>query len=437
MRQDQPGGTMTKEEYTSAIMDVAYLAACSVNGQTPDACRIEKMDLALLYKAASAHLLTGITAMALESAGIRDEAFTQAMGKAIRKTMLFNIERAAVGKKLEEAGIWYMPLKGAVLQSMYPKIGMRQMADNDILYDASRTEDVRSIMESLGFTTDQNFGKGNHDQYFKPPVCNFEMHKQLFGSGHDARITAYYQDVKSRLIPDDNLECLQNEEDQNGFGQENRSQNEEEQNSFGQQKNQNHPFPNKERSFGFHFSDEDFYIYLIAHEHKHYCAGGTGLRSLLDTYVYWKQKEKTLNVSYIEGELAKMGLSDFERQNRSLARKLFSGQIAAVEKGDELTETEQKMLQYFISSGTYGTLTNSVKNQIGKYGDRSFLKIRYILGRLILPLDTVRAAFPVFIKYPVLLPFLPFYRICRGLTNGRKRLRMELKILTKYKSDQK
>ena len=191
---------MTSEEYRAAILDVAYLAACAVNDIAPEAARVETMDLDRLYKAADRHLLTGITAMALESAGIKNEAFTQAKGKAIRKVAAFDVERTAVLAKLEEAGIWYMPLKGSVLKELYPKIGMRQMADNDILYDASKTSEVRTIMERLGFSTDSAYGRSIHDHYFKPPVYNFEMHRFLFGAGHDEKLVGYYQDVKNRLI---------------------------------------------------------------------------------------------------------------------------------------------------------------------------------------------------------------------------------------------
>ena len=107
---------MTEEEYRIAAMDVAYLAACAADGRRPDPARVARMDLTALYKAADRHFLTGITAMALESAGVSDEAFRQAKGKAVRKAAAFDIERAAVLAKLEEAGIWYMPLKGCLLK---------------------------------------------------------------------------------------------------------------------------------------------------------------------------------------------------------------------------------------------------------------------------------------------------------------------------------
>ena len=274
---------MTQNEYTEACMDVVYLAACAVNGEIPDAERAAGMDLANLYTAAERHLLTGITAIALESASVKDEAFTQAKGKAIRKVAAFDVERAAVLAKLEEAGIWYMPLKGSVLKDCYPRIGMRQMADNDILFDAARAEDLRTIMESLGFTAER-IGVSAHDIYHKPPLANFEMHRTLFMPGtHDA-IYQYYNAIHDKMIRDE------------------------------------------DKAYGYHLSPEDFYLYMIAHEYKHYTAGGTGLRSLLDTYVYLKVKGETLDWTYISGELDKMEIAEFEEKNRGRALRLFGGE---------------------------------------------------------------------------------------------------------------
>ena len=325
--------------------------------------------------------------MALESAGVKEPAFTQAKGKAIRKVAAFDIEREAVLHKLEEAKIWYMPLKGSVLKDIYPKIGMRQMADNDILYDVSRSEDVRTIMESLGFetisfVTDQY----HHDHYNKEPVCNFEMHRALFVPGLNDKIFNYYQHIKDKMIP------------------------------------------NSDSHYGYHLSDEDFYIYMIAHEYKHYTGSGTGLRSLLDTFVYVKGKSDSMDWQYIESELKKMDLQDFEEQNRILAMHLFGL--------EELSEADEEMLEYMLSSGTYGTVKNRVKNSIESYGDKPFRKIQYAFGRIFLPLKTVKTFYPVFYKFPILLPFLPFYRIYRNITKHGGAVLKEMKELIAYKKKQ-
>ena len=150
-----------------------------------------------------------------------------------------------------------MPLKGAVLKNRYPTYGMRELSDYDILIDAGRAEAVKKIMEDDGFAKEQSRCLA-HDIYHKQPVLNFEMHTALFDpdkeTSQGAKLSRYYRHVEKRLIGD-----------RHGCGCEK------------------------------HFSPEDFYLYLVAHEFKHYSAGGTGLRSLLDTYIYLKSEKLEQN----------------------------------------------------------------------------------------------------------------------------------------------
>ena len=363
---------MTQEEYRASAEDVVYLAACMVNGNKPDAERVRRMDLELLYKAANWHLLTAVTAYALEAAGVRDEAFTQAKSKAIRKNILLDTERARVLGALDEAGIWYMPLKGSVLKELYPALGMRQMADNDILFDADRAKEVRAVMETLGFRA-EHFGIGIHDCYYKEPVYNFEMHRALFGEVHEEALRDYYRDMKGRLLKDKGNAC------------------------------------------GWHFSDEDFYIYMIAHEYKHYSKSGTGLRSLLDAYVYVSKKGEALNWSYIAGELEKLDITDFEAQNRSLALHLFDGEA--------LTETETEMLEYVLSSGTYGTFENYARNQIATKG-----RCGYFLSRLFPPLYKMKMLYPILRPLPILLPICWLMRLVTAVITKPQKVWYQLKM---------
>ena len=354
---------MTHEEYRNALENAIYLTACAVNGEKPDRDRVDVMAIDPLYHAAQQHLLTSIVAYALKSAGVENEAFRQAQAKAMRKNALFDADRSALCKELEAAGIWYMPLKGSVLKDLYPRYGMRQMADNDILFDPDRAEDVKVIMESLGFTA-EHFGAGNHDCYQKPPVSNFELHRSLFSTAHEDKLYWYYKDVKDRLVKDEgNL-------------------------------------------FGWHFTDEDFYVYMVAHEYKHYSGGGTGLRSLLDTYVYLKQKT-ALDSSYIEEESQRLGLAAFERENRTLALHLFDG--------EPLSQQEQQMLDYILFAGTYGTMENRVRNQVNKLG-----RLGYLWSRAFLPLKTMKTLYLVLERAPVLLPVCWVIRWGKALLFNRK-----------------
>ena len=361
---------MTQEEYRAAMDEVIYLCACMVNGEEPDKERVAGMDLERLYKAADRHLLTGIVGYALEAAGIYDPVFVQAKAKAIRKVVLFDAERAKVLQALDEAGVWHMPMKGSVLKDMYPMIGMRQMADNDILYDASRSDDVRAIMEGLGFTTEE-FGISHHDHYNKEPVCNFEMHRIMFTDVTDVVFFRYYDNIKERLIKDPENAC------------------------------------------GYHFKAEDFYIYMIAHEYKHFSNSGTGLRSLLDTYVYLDQKGGELDWTYIERETQKLGISEFERNNRELAMRLFSG--------ERLTERDEEMLGYVLSSGTYGTMKNYVRNQIAKRG-----RFGYLISRTFPVYSSMKSLYPILESLPILLPICWVLRLVEAIITKPQKVLYQL-----------
>lgn len=378
--------TVTKEEYRRALDAVMRLCACAVNGEIPDADWIRGMDLDLLYKAAKQHLLTAVVGYALESAGIHDHAFLQAKAKAVRKLGLMDVEMAGLFEKMEQAGIWYMPLKGTVLKDYYPAYGLRQMADHDILFDAKRADDVKAIMTEMGFIS-ENFGAGNHDCYYKKPVCNFEMHRSLFGVGHETKMQEYYSDIKARLISEEGSK------------------------------------------YGYHFSPEDFYIYMIAHEYKHYSGGGTGIRSLLDTYVYLNKV--TLDMEYVAREAEKLGIREFEEINRSLSFHIFADGIAL----EDLPEKEADMLSYVQRSGTYGSMENNIKNRmkraVGKSGKvTAGIRMKYYLNRLFPRQELLYPWYPL-AKYKVLIPLVWVYRILVIAVVRRKKVLGEVRIVEK------
>ncbi len=347
--------------------DLIYLISCAVNGMKPDPERVAGMDLSAIYNLASRHMLAATVAPALKAAGVRDERFAEAWKHSALKSSTMDMEMDAVFTELDAAGIWHMPLKGIVLQHYYPVYGMRQMSDHDILFDAARADDVRRIMEGLGFSAEY-FGTGNHDVYHKEPVSNFEMHRALFGPSHDEKLYEYYRNVKERLLGE---------------------------------------------VYEKHLSTEDFYLYVTAHEYKHYIGGGTGLRSVLDIYVYL-QKEQ-LDMDYVATEAEKLGIAEFEAANRSLAQHLFSGGV--------LTEGDREILEYILSSGAYGTMVHRVENKMTRHG---WGKLGYALNRFFVPVSrknrdyaAYAGAYPIFYKYKILLLVLPFYRTFRAMNAGR------------------
>ena len=338
-----------------------YLASCTVNQEEADPQIIASVDLSELYALADAHQLTAVIAFALETAGVRDDRFLQERSKAVSSEVNFDAERARILKEFEEKQIWYMPLKGIILKQFYPQIGMRQMSDNDILFDAEKAEDVHEIMESLGYETDI-YDEGHRDDYRKLPMFHFEMHRVLFDEKTlPESLYRYYRDARRLLIKDSG------------------------------------------NNYGYHLSDEDFYLYMIAHEYKHFAWGGTGLRSLLDTYVYLKKHSAALDWDYITAESEKLGIAGFEKRNRALALRAFHA--GGMQK---LSEKETELLDYFIESEAYGSTPHAIRNYSRHIG-----MARYVMQRVFLPMEAVEKYYPFFYRHKLLLPILPIYRVIR------------------------
>ena len=356
--------------------NLIYLLSCSVNGIVPDKESVDSMDLEKLYQLAKFHSVASTVCMSLEDAGIKHEKFHEAMKKSVRKNIFLDIELKAISDEFEKQGIWYMPLKGAILKDIYPKNGMRQMADNDVLFDAEKREQVREIMISKGYTVER-FNESNHDIYHKQPVLNFEMHTALFEERHSKVLVDYYSDIKRLLLRD------------------------------------------SDNNYGYHFSDEDFYVFMTAHEWKHYSNGGTGIRSLLDCYVYCKNKGAALDWNYINDQCKQLEIAGFEKERRQLADKVFSS-----DKLPSLNERESEILEYYLTAGTYGTVEKSVKNKLKKQS-----KAEYILKNMFPNVSYMKNSVKFVKKYPILYPVGIVYRWGRILIKRRKLLFSITKVL--------
>ncbi len=362
---------MIREE----IDNIIYLSRCVLNGEKADASRISSMDLETLYTASKRHSMAAIVGKALQDAGVQNKAFEQALAKSVRKNVLLKNELKIITDSFEKNDIWYLPLKGAVMMDYYPSVGLREMADLDILVDPSKTNTVKKIMEDLGFETIL-FNLGSHDIYYKKPVYNIEIHHLLFTEIKDISVINTYYKKPDRILKE------------------------------------------TDSPYGKKLSMEDFYIYMIAHSYKHYIFRGTGLRSLMDIYVLLNKFEEKMDMSYISNELKKLEISKFENEIRALSLNLFNG--------NKLTDKSKEMLEYIYSSGMYGTMEHGFKNQLKRNEGN---KTSYVFNRLFITGKKVKNFYPFFYKFPIFLPVLWIYRVLRAIFVRHKRTKRELRFL--------
>ena len=355
--------------------DVLYLLACAANGETASKNRIDAMDLNALYALCKEHKITALIACVLTE-HIKENAqlfatWQQEQMKALYRDMNFAAERTKILAFLEENGIWYMPLKGIVLKEFYPKPELREFADNDILFDEAFDEKVEQFMLAEGYIRKQG-DSGHVMEYEKEPCFNFEMHRSLYYSNNPV-LYDYYKDVKSRLLKDE------------------------------------------DNRYGYHFSDEDFYVFMVSHIYRHYHDNGVGIRNLLDIYIYNKAKTQQVDEAYIEAELKKIDAADFEKQMRQLAQTAFGGER------EQFTAEQEAVLEFYFDSGAYGTLEQAAKIQMKNLtGETDFSakgRTKYWFKR-VFNLNNCKREFPRAYKTGIAIPFLMIFRCLRGLTKA-------------------
>lgn len=383
------------------ITDFCYLAACAMHGAAPDAQQVASMDMEALWKMAHAHKMTAMIAMALEQVSAHPEEVVKnwdqwkhAKDFAICRRMLFDAERAQIISYMEEQGIWYAPLKGILIQDFYPGYGMREMADNDLLFDPAGRKTMQAYMKDRGYELDEE-GEAVHDTYLKKPVYNFELHVGLFARKyHDEQLAAYFDNAKAKLQKD------------------------------------------PDNGYGWHYTADDLYIYVTAHAYKHYSVRGTGIRTITDNYVFRHTQAEVLHWDYIDGELEKLGMLDFDRTLRTLSESLLSATEPVAL--DSLSRKERDMLTYMAGCGVYGSMSHAVENRIRgmqKEGSRMTwgAKGRYLLRRLFPDGRRIRAYSKTAERYPILIPAVYVKRIVTAVFHKRKYIKMELDAVGKIK----
>ena len=309
---------MLLEEYINVINAIRSY----VNGEEMDQAFCS--NLAGAYQICKKHNLTALMAEVLDRTDVDKRSpiyqrWQMEKNQAVYKNVLMDVEREEIIAFFEENNIWYLLLKGLIIREYYPNPALREMSDNDILFDPAYSRKIRFYMEEHGYQT-ESYGVGAHDTYLKEPVYNFEMHRVLFSEKPGAEWNQYYQDVKDRLIKDGS------------------------------------------NSFGYHFEENDLYIYVIAHAYKHHKGSGTGIRTLTDCYILNEAYVDHFDYEYIGQELAVFGASEFEQTLRSLAHKIFASEDMG--QKNRFTEQERELLTELMYSGTYGTVAGMVKRSL-------------------------------------------------------------------------
>lgn len=366
---------MTRSEHTISFEGkyLVSLLRAAIRGEDAPPAPPE-LDWRRLFSLARMHMVEATVFRTVEATeSCPEEILSRWKGfadNALRVELLYDHERALILRQFDEAGIDYLPLKGILVKDLYPRKGMRQFSDNDILFDKKKRKWVKKIMQELGYQAEKQSSYSAHDVYLKPPVFNFEMHRALFNRSQEM---AYFKEIWKRAVKEEGNCCA------------------------------------------YRMTNEDFYLYSLAHLEKHYTHGGAGLRFFADLWLLLGQRRDLDHIGRVVKEL---GLKEFECEMRAISEAWF---------GDEPQDIPEETFRFVLTSGAHGTLQHEMETQV-KQGTGLF---RYIF----LPFREMKARFPILKYLPFLLPFCWLIRLLRAPFDKKKRRKALL--VAKYNREKK
>ncbi len=288
------------------------------------------------------------------------------------KFAVTDAETEYLNSEFEKAGIPYMLLKGSVIREFYSHPDMRTSCDVDYLIKDEHAKKTEEIMLKSGydFTTHTQ----GVDSYKKPPFTSIEIHYELMG-GHEEF---------------DCLKSLWENSVSLGVGEQGRK-----------------------------MCHDDFYIYTIVHIAKHLTGGGSGIRPIMDMYIYLKNFEKILDFDYINKTLATVGLDTLAHELRILCEYWFCDG-----EPDDVTHT---LSGYVVESGIFGTRSNAeAQREVYKNSGAKIAKRRNRLKSVFISYKNMTLRYPS-LKTPILLPVYWVIRAFDVLFNKSEKIPMLIK----------
>ena len=341
------------------------LLRCGLNGQVP--CeKPEGVSWQALFSAARKHSVTSLAFQAVKRTASVVEPVVLSQWRdynliALAKYSAQVLELERLCDDFERLGTPYMPLKGSCIRRLYPQPAFREMADLDILIPKKRLSECEALLSKRGYVMQSR--QSYHSEWERPPYMAVELHSALIP--YESEFRPFFAD----------------------------------------------PWKNTVCADGTHLTKqtlEDEYLYHLVHSAKHYFSGGTGIRSVLDVYIYKSAVGSELDNAYLCRMLEKMRLSEFANSIEELAEAWFSC------PGKPLHEDTAQMAQLILTSSTFGSKGNYAVNTIRRYtqkGDSiNRAKRRFFRSMLCPRYADMCWMFPVLQKVPVLLPACHLYR---------------------------
>ena len=272
-------------------------------------------------------------------------------------------EMGRIAATLREAGIGYLPLKGAAIRALWPEPWMRTSCDIDLLVrEEDTTLATEALKTALGYTV-REVGYRDISLWSSGDLVHLELHFSLREGSPAAPVLARVWDYAT---------------------------------------------PGEDGAFRLAPAFRIFH--LLSHLAYHLLAGGGGMRQVVDLYLLTRQP---YDGETLDALLSEAGLLTFGEAALRLA-EVWLGEG----EPDALTEALGTAL---AEGALYGDLARRAANARAKKQTRRERRT-YIRERLFLPRGEISVLYPVLLRHRWLTPFCQVHRWWRLLLGGRLRL---------------
>ncbi len=319
-----------------------------------------------VYKLAGKHDLAHLVYYAAEAGGVLPtpsddaervflERAATMMTAAQYRYIKSDAELQHIGTVLEKADIDYMPMKGAVLRTLYPEPWMRTSCDIDILVRESDLNRAVEVLTADGFTTDgvRNY----HDVLLRCDGVNLELHHNLLERmpKSDAVLETVWEHTANR----------------------------------------GH----------YHLETPAFFLYHhIAHMAHHFIGGGCGIRTVMDLWLLLHNSQYA--AADVMDLLQEGGLSVFGEQMCLLADCWF---------GDgEPDEQMRRVEQFVLHGGAFGSGEQRYASGAARHGKKGMA-----WRVMFMPYEDLKHLYPKLDGKPHLTWYYQWCRILTRLKQGR------------------
>lgn len=344
-------------------------------GEGTALCPLSEREEGRLYRLAKEQDLAHLILPAAERAGLSlpspyAEKYQKQMFLALYRDERMSAALDLVGKTLSDASVAHLPLKGALVRTLYPESWQRTSCDMDILVHEEDLDVAARALEAVGY---RNGGK--------------EYHDVAMSSADGLSLELHFSIRENIGTIDPVLDRVWE-----------------------------YAAPSEEDSYAYRLRPSFFLFHLIAHMSYHFASGGCGVRPFMDIYLYRNA------VSYDETELdallADAALTKFAAGVFRLSDAWFGG----AEPDDLCNE----MQAFLFRGGIYGTKVQATQVQCVQKNGR----LGYVFHRLFPPMEKLSRRFPVLKKHPWLAPACYVWRILTILFCGDVRKRASRTLRT-------